>query len=201
MNTKKILTIILSTILILSLVGCGKGKSNVSENETKSVENLDEKSQTEENASKESQVNMKEIKTDKRTKVQGVSVIYPSNWVKKIIDGEDIYLLDNKGTNVNLVVESMNGYSEEVYNKASDRDVKVNLGVDNIKVQESVFNNKKARVTYYIQKHKNTNTATYQVTFLNNNMSYIFTIAGPEKISEENMKSFDSMLSTIEFEN
>lgn len=201
MNTKKIITLIISTILILSLVGCSKEKSKVSENETKSVESVNEKNQTKENASKESQVNTKETKTDKRTKVQGVSVIYPSTWIKKVIDGDDVYLLDDKGTNVNLVVESMNGYSEEVYNKASDIDVKTNLGVDNIKVEEREFNNKKARVTYYVQKQQNRSTPTYQVTFLNKNMAYIFTIAGSDKILDENMKSFDSMLSTVEFGN
>ena len=203
MNRKKILTLILSLALILSLVGCGKEKSNVSGNEKKSAESLNEQSQTEENTSKESQseVNTKKTEADKRTEVQGVSAIYPSNWLKKNIKGEDIYLLDDKGTSVNLVVESMQGHSEEDYNKASDIDVKTNLPVDNIKVKEQEFNNKKARITYYVQKHQDRSTPTYQVTFLNNNMSYIFTLAGVEKISDENMTALKNMLNTIKFEN
>lgn len=82
---------------------------------------------------------------------------------------------------MNLIVESMNGLSEEDYNKASDIDVKTNLGVNSIAVKEQEFNNKKARVTYFVQKSQGTDIPTYQVTFLNNGKSYIFTISAVKK--------------------
>ena len=203
MNNKKIVTLILSMILVLALVGCGKEKSKVTESESKYVETSKEQSKTDEGKEQENQVkiNTKEIETNERTEVQGISVIYPSNWTKNNIKGNDVYLLDSRGTNANLVVESMQGYSEEKYNKASDLDVKNNLGTDNINVQEHKFNNKKARVTYYVQKYQNINMPTYQVTFLNNNLAYIFTLIGVEEVSDENMKVFDNMLNTVEFVN
>jgi len=203
MNSKKIVTLILSMILILALVGCGKEKSKVTEDESKSVETSNEQSKTDEGKEQENQVkiNTKGTETNERTEVQGISVIYPSNWTKNNIKGNDVYLLDSKGTNANLVVESMQGYSEEEYSKASDLDVKNNVGVHNINVQEHNFNNKKARVTYYVQKYQNINMPTYQVTFLNNNLAYIFTLIGVGEVSDENMKVFDNMLSTVEFVN
>ncbi|BCZ46016.1 hypothetical protein psyc5s11_20830 [Clostridium gelidum] len=136
-----------------------------------------------------------------QTQSEKISVVYPSNWIKKNIKGKNIYLLDDKGTSVNLVVESMQGLSEEEYNKASDIDVKTNLGIDNIKVQEHEFNNKKARLTNFVQTYQGINIPTYQVTFLNSNTSYIFTIAGREKISDENMIAFNNMLNTVKFAN
>jgi len=204
MNSKKRVTLILSMILILALVGCGKEKSKITESESKSVETSNEQSKTDEGkeqAADQVKINTKVTETNERTEVQGISVIYPSNWTKNNIKGNDVYLLDSKGTNANLVVESMQGYSEEEYSKASDLDVKNNVGVHNINVQEHKFNNKKARVTYYVQKYQNINMPTYQVTFLNNNLAYIFTLIGVEEVSDENMKVFDNMLNTVEFVN
>lgn len=137
-----------------------------------------------------------------KTETNKISVTFPSNWIKinpNSVGVESCYLLDNKGTNVNLVIESMQGLSEEAYNKASDLDVKTNLGINEIKVKEHLFNNIKARVTYYVQKYNGIDIPTYQVTFLNNNTSYIFTLCGREKISEDNLKSFNEMLNTVNF--
>ncbi|NMF03183.1 hypothetical protein ACUH7Y_21890 [Clostridium beijerinckii] len=68
------------------------------------------------------------------------------------------------------------------------------------RIEEQEFNNKKARVTYFVQKSHGTDISTYQVTFLNNGKSYIFTISAVKKISDENMKSFEDMLNTVEFQ-
>lgn len=139
-----------------------------------------------------------------KAKTNTISVTIPSHWVKYNPNSSRVdvcYLLDNKGTNVNLVKESMQGLSEEAYNKASDLDVKTNLYVNEIKAEERQFNNIKARVTYYVQKYNDIDVPTYQVTFLNNNTSYIFTLCGREKISDENLKSFNEMLNTVNFYN
>lgn len=139
---------------------------------------------------------------DTAVQPQNISVVYPSNWIKAPLTSLDTcYLLDNKGTNVNLVLENMQGLSEEEYNKASDLDVKTNLGVDNIMVKEQEFNNNKSRVTKYYRVYNGVTIETYQVTFINNNIAYIFTIIGRDKISDENMLSFTKMLNSVKFIN
>lgn len=207
MNKKKIITLILSSVLILSLIsGCSKTKSTTTngENDTKvsTSETSTEKDKTKDDSNKKQDDAKSEVnKTQERTETQGISVIYPSEWIKKKIDGDDVYILDEKGANVNLVVESMQGLSEEQYNKVSDNDVKTNLHVNNIQVEEKTFNNQKARVTYYVQKSSKTNQdiPTYQVTFMNKNTSYIFTLGGFDKISDKSLQSFYDMLNTVEY--
>jgi len=139
---------------------------------------------------------------DTAVQSQNITVVYPSNWIKAPLTSLDTcYLLDSKGTNVNLVLENMQGLSEEEYNKLSDLDVKTNLGVDNIMVKEQEFNNNKSRVTKYYRVSNGVTIETYQVTFINNNTAYIFTIIGRDKISDENMLSFTKMLNSVKFAN
>ena len=75
---------------------------------------------------------MEKTGTTERTQTQGISVIYPSNWDKKNIKGHDIFFLEDKITNVNLVVDNMRGLSEENYKKAAKQELKTKFGVDNI---------------------------------------------------------------------
>jgi len=197
---KKILILVLLTTLALTLIGCGKNSTNIANAKGDSKENLSEEVSKEDNSKNKNDIAFKENETGQRIEEQGISFIYPLNWVKKTVQGQSTYFLDEKGTNVNLVVESMNGLSEEDYNKASDIDVKTNLGVNSITVKEQEFNNKKARVTYFVQKNQGIDIPTYQATFLNNGKSYIFTISAMKKISDENMKSFEEVLNTVEFQ-
>ncbi|CUU50342.1 PsbP-related protein [Clostridium beijerinckii] len=197
---KKILILVLITTLALTLIGCGKNSANNVNTKGDSKESLSEEVNKEDNSKNKNDIEFKENETGQRIEEQGISFIYPLNWVKKTVQGQSTYFLDEKGTNVNLIVESMNGLSEEDYNKASDIDVKTNLGVNSIAVKEQEFNNKKARVTYFVQKSQGTDIPTYQVTFINNGKSYIFTISAVKKISDENMKSFEDMLNTVEFQ-
>lgn len=132
---------------------------------------------------------------------QKISVVYPSNWIKSSSNGKDFYYLDDKGTNVNLVIESMKGYSEEDYIKASELNIKSEFGINHIDSGVQVFNNKKARVSHYFSNHDNKNLTIFHVTFFNNNTAYIFTLVGTNKISAENMASFENMLNTVEFIN
>nr|WP_241407655.1 cell wall-binding protein [Clostridium beijerinckii] len=186
--------------LALTLIGCGKNSTDTVNTKGDSKESLSEEVNKEDNSKNKNDIAFKENETGQRIEEQRISFIYPLNWVKKTVQGQSTYFLDEKGTNVNLVVESMNGLSEEDYNKASDIDVKTNLGVNSIAVREQEFNNKKARVTYFVQKSQWTDIPTYQVTFLNNGKSYIFTISAVKNISDENMKSFENMLNTVEFQ-
>jgi hypothetical protein len=201
MNKKRIFVLILSIVVVLMLVGCGNSKKSADrEVQTSSAENLNENSTVKDNKDKkQEELDAKDNEKGERVETQGISVIYPSGWKKVKADGDDVYILDERGTNVNLTVESMKGYSEEQYNKASDIDVRTNLHVNDIQVKEANFNNKKARVTYYVQKNSRGTLPTCQVTFLHNNTAYIFTIAGTEKISGENIKLFENMLNTVEF--
>lgn len=201
MNRKKTITSILFIFLILSLVGCNKEKANITKNETKPTETLNEQSKTEEGKKQEDQVetNVEKTGTTERTQTQGISVIYPSNWDKKNIKGHDIFFLEDKITNVNLVVDNMRGLSEENYKKAAKQELKTKFGVDNIEEKEYKFNNKNATIIRYFKKYEGTDMPTYQVVFFNNTMSYTFTICGPKEISNKSMESFDSMLKTVEF--
>lgn len=208
MKTKKILSyLVLAVVTTCILTGCNTNNTKSTEDANNS-EIVSESNKTDKTENKDTK-EVKEVKDIKNTKDtittktenNKISVVYPSNWTKKTISGIDAYLLDNKGTNVNLVTENMQGLSKEQYDKASDIDVKTNLGVDKIVIKESEFNHNKARITNFIQKYKDVGILTYQVTFYNDDTSYIFTLGGLGTISDENLNSFINMLNTVSFKN
>lgn len=141
------------------------------------------------------------VKSIIQTQSQKISVVYPSSWNKLSVKGRDVYYLDNKGTNVNLVSEDMKGSSEEDYYKAGVSYLKINSGIDNINVKEKLFNNKKAMVIDYVYKYNNKDMSIHQVAFCNNNTAYIFTLTEPDRISDNNLIAFENMLNTVEFKN
>lgn len=134
-----------------------------------------------------------------QTQSQKISVVYPSSWNKLSVKGQDVYLLDNVRTNVNLVSEDMKGNSEEDYYKLGELYLKIKKGIDTINVREKVFNNKKARVIDYVYQYNNKDILLHQVVFCNNNTAYIFTLTEPNKSSDNNMAAFENMLNTVEF--
>ncbi len=133
------------------------------------------------------------------TTAKGISVTYPSNWTKKTVSGTDSYYLDDKGTNVNLVSESMQGLSIEDYNKASDEAVKKYLNIEAIGSKSGVVNGKNVRSTFYNKTVNGKTVEVYQVFFYNNNTAYVFTLTGLATISEENVDAFANMLKTVQF--
>lgn len=109
----------------------------------------------------------------------------------------------DSANNVNTKGDSKESLSEEVNkedNSKDKNDIAFKENETGQRIEEQEFNNKKARVTYFVQKSHGTDISTYQVTFLNNGKSYIFTISAVKKISDENMKSFEDMLNTVEFQ-
>lgn len=130
-----------------------------------------------------------------------ISFKTPSNWTKVFYNGIDVYCLDNKGTNLNVVSEDMQGYSEEDYVKISISKLKSNLGINNIEVSEEMFNGNKGTLIHYFTKANNKNASIYQVFFANKNTSYIFTLWGYENDSEENLSALKNALNTVKFVN
>lgn len=130
-----------------------------------------------------------------------ISFKAPSNWTKVFYNGVDVYRLDNKGTNVNIVSQDMQGYSEDDYVKISISKLKSSLGINNIEVSEEMFNGKKGTVIHYSTKANNRNASIYQVFFANNGTIYVFTLWGYENDSEENLSAFKNALNTVKFLN
>ncbi|MFT8341913.1 hypothetical protein [Clostridium beijerinckii] len=90
--------------------------------------------------------------------------------------------------------DSKESLSEEVNkedNSKNKNDIAFKENETGQRIEEQEFNNKKARVTYFVQKSQGTDIPTCQVTFLNNGRSYTFIISAVKKISDENMKSFE----------
>lgn len=123
----------------------------------------------------------------------------PASWTKTILGNITTYYLDDKGTNINLISESLQGHSEAEYNSLSDKNIKTLLGVDNITSDTKIINSHNVRFTHYTKSYDNKNITIHQATFYNNDKAYIFTIAGINEISVENMKSFDNLLNTVQF--
>lgn len=208
---KKILVLILTTIFSISLLGC-KNSSNkeISSNYESSVvstddnnvndleeKNLDTSEQTEdfddlENSEEDTLI--QDFTTGNLTIKYSQSV-----WSEYETDDYELCLLGKNNSIFNIVTESMQGLSEEEYNKASDLDVHVNLGIDSIYAQEEYFNGNKARLTKYYQYNDDIVIPTYQVTFLNNGHSYIFTLMARDEIDDELMSEFTSILNTVTF--
>jgi FOG: Glucan-binding domain (YG repeat) len=138
-------------------------------------------------------------KVNVSTENQGISVTYPSNWTKKTVSGVEGYYLDDKGTNINLVSESMQGYSIDQYSKASDEAIKKYLNVDTISSKSGVVNNKNVRITLYHRTLNGKDIEVYQTFFYNNNTAYIFTLTGLAPIADENIDAYTKMLGTVQF--
>ncbi|WP_026888672.1 PsbP-related protein [Clostridium beijerinckii] len=137
--------------------------------------------------------------TGLETKSDKISVSYPSNWTKMTLKGDDIYYLDNQGTNVNLVIDGMEGYSEEVYFNSAETYIKNRSDINNLQIKERQFNNNKALTLNYFHNLKGIDVQVEQVIICNSNKAYLFTLMQRGKISDENMASFESMLNTIKF--
>ncbi|GEP63704.1 hypothetical protein CBE01nite_14720 [Clostridium beijerinckii] len=137
--------------------------------------------------------------TGLETKSDKISVSYPSNWTKTTLKGDDIYYLDNQGTNVNLVIDGMEGYSEEVYFNSAETYIKNRSDINNLQIKERKFNNNNALTLNYFHNINGMDVQVEQVMICNSNKAYLFTLMQRGKISDENMTSFESMLNTIKF--
>lgn len=136
---------------------------------------------------------------------QGISVVYPSSWTKVTKDqmgGIDViegYLLDEQGTSVNLVSESMQGYSKETYAEASRQNVENYLSSGSVTLSDSIINNKSVSVFDYNIETSGITAQLHQVTFYNNGKAYIFTLCEKDSISYKTMSEFNNMLNTVTF--
>ncbi|MBN7573660.1 cell wall-binding protein [Clostridium sp. 2-1] len=137
--------------------------------------------------------------TGLETKSDKISVSYPSNWTKTTLKGADIYYLDNQGTNVNLVIDGMEGYSEEVYFNSAETYIKNRSDINNLQIKERKFNNNNVLTLNYSYNFKGMDVQVEQAIICNSNKAYLFTLMQRGKISDENMTSFESMLNTIKF--
>lgn len=208
---KKIIVLVLTTIFSISLLGCKSSNNkeigsddeslvvstddnNVKDLEENDLDNSEEVEDLDDLDSSKEESPMKDFTTDNLTIQYSQAV-----WNEFQSDDYELCLLDKNNSIFNIVTESMQGLSEEEYNKASDLDVHVNLGIDSIHVEEKYFNNNKARVTKYYQYHDDITIPTYQVTFLNNGESYIFTLMARDEIDDDLMSEFTKILNTVTF--
>ncbi|WP_315081524.1 cell wall-binding protein [uncultured Clostridium sp.] len=137
---------------------------------------------------------------DDETQSKKISVVYPSNWLKVVEDSREIHYIDNKGSNVILGAVNMGGLSKENFIELEKLSLGHDFGISKLETAEQVFNNKKADIIHYFQKDKNNRYITiFHVVFYKGNVAYVFTISELERISDENMASFKSMLNTVEF--
>ncbi|NOW06094.1 hypothetical protein [Clostridium beijerinckii] len=81
---KKILILVLITTLALTLIGCGKNSANNVNTKGDSKESLSEEVNKEDNSKNKNDIAFKENETGQRIEEQGISFIYPLNWVKKL---------------------------------------------------------------------------------------------------------------------
>lgn len=123
----------------------------------------------------------------------------PSNWTKNDITGVDTYLLDDKGTFVNIVSESLDSKSIDEYCNYYDNSVKANLNVETIKSQDLVINDKNARLISYSYNLGDQRIETSQMFLFNNNRAYIFTLSSLTSTKLEDLENFIKMMSTVSF--
>lgn len=137
------------------------------------------------------------------TSSEGFSAKYPSNWIKSTsAKGNVVYILDNKGTSLNVHTSSMQGQATKYDVGIAAKEIKSEFGIDNVTISQQTINGRTVDVLDYKFKEDEAyiELQVHQVIFLNNNRVYVFTLGAIGDISSANMDSFNEMLKTITFE-
>lgn len=127
----------------------------------------------------------------------------PSSWIQYDNSG-DIYLIDDIGTNVNIVSESLEaleGITLEAYTTLATGGLKdmVDIVDGNIMSDSKIVNGIEIRCLDYIQKDEdNENLYTYQIITFKNDRVYILTMGGYDKTSFDNNKALvEEVITTV----
>lgn len=131
---------------------------------------------------------------------ENVSLKYPSSWVKATVGGNTVYYVDDtNSTNVNLVKEYMQGYTEDEYIKASISSVKEYFNTNVVLMNEETFNGHKGYTLEYETEAGGQKIRLVQPTVFYEGYAYVFTLGGFPDGVEEQFDEFKEIINTIEF--
>lgn len=209
MKRKIVIPLALISIASFSLVGCSDNTSNKNDKDDDKVIAgvFDElKSETSNDTTKEEGDNenllFEDTKENKlKTFDENVKLKYPSSWEKEVVNGATIFYIDDTySTNINLVKESLRGYSEDEYIEASIESVKYSFDTDEVALTEEEFNGYNGYILEYETEAQGQTIKLVQPTIFYNGDAYIFTIGGYPKNVNKQIDNVMSILNTIEFE-
>lgn len=206
MNKKIIIPLALISIASFSLVGCSDNSTKSDEKDNdKVIAGVfnDLKSETNNNLNEEDDelLSFEDTKKDKlKIFDENVRLKYPSSWEKTTVQGSTVYYIDDSATSMNLVKESLRGYSEDEYIKSSIETVKESFDTKSVLMKEIECNGYDGYSLTYETDVQGQTIKLVQPTIFHDGYAYIFTIGGfPEDVDEQ-LDEVMSILDTIEFD-
>lgn len=212
MKKKIIIPLALISIASFSLVGC-------TDNNTKSEDNDDDKviagvfndlkSETNDKYDEDKDddkdddkiIVFEDTKEDKlKTFDENVKLKYPSSWEKATVQGSTVYYIDDTASSINLVKESLRGYSEDEYINSSIDTVKESFDTKSVLMKEIELNGYEGYSLTYEADMQGQTIKLVQPTIFHDGYAYIFTIGGFPKDLDNQLDEVMSILDTIEFD-
>lgn len=181
MGIKKILNIVVITIVATALVGCVNLKYSTEDTTSKKISSSEEIKQ-------------------RTVSKEGVTFSIPSSWQEVIYKNYDGYFLDTKGTNMSLETKKLDGISSTEYINSIVLELKEISSVTDIKTSTKTIDGLQGDIIEYKQNSEGHIVCDYQVVLCNNNTAYIFTLTENKSISDDHLLQFENLLDTIHFE-
>ena len=208
MKGKKIIAILSAFLIPCIFMGCTKGTSESKRetliNNDKSVEsNLEDTNDKIDEDLVNEDLSEITLSYDYKTiSFDDWQVDIPSSWIEYgDSEGIPIYLIDDTGTNTNILSESVNGIYSEVYMSMTTKSLKDMLDIvdDNIISDSKIVNGIKVNCLEYVQKaDDNSSVYTYQTVVFKDDRVYILTMGAYNQTSFDNNKALmEEVITTV----
>lgn len=187
---KKIAIGLLIAAMTFAVVGCGE-KEKTKDTTTKPA--VEETVSTDEAKVIDSFTNKYE---DQST---GLTFSMPAEWREIDVQGVAVaYLIDELGSNVNLVKEANQGYSLANYNDAAMNAVKTYLNVDEINTIDEKLGKYDVKINEYYSD-KEMKLKVNQIVLIEGDYAYVFTLTSTEDKIASYEDTVKDVVSTVDF--